>query len=130
MMAGIKNRDTKPEIFLRKALHGLGFRYRLGGCGLLGKPDLVFPSRQTVVFIHGCFWHRHDCKYFKWPGTNKEFWEAKLNANAERDKRTETHLRKLGWSVLIVWECELRQTGYTLPNPAITKVAKRLGFVA
>lgn len=129
MMAGIKNKDTTPELFTRKTLHALGFRYRLGGCGLPGKPDLVFPSRNIVVFVHGCFWHRHTCTQFKWPGTNEEFWRKKLNANAERDKAVQTQLRKLGWRVLVVWECELRQTSYTLPNPAMTRVATQLDTV-
>ena len=126
MMAGIRGKDTKPEIFLRKALHRLGFRYRLGGRGLLGKPDIVFPALNTVIFVHGCFWHCHHCKYFKWPSTNQLFWENKLTANAARDKRTKKELEKLGWHVLIVWECELRQTGFKLPNPVVSRVAKQL----
>ena len=126
MMAGIKGKDTKPEVFLRKALHALGFRYRLGGRQLPGRPDIVFPSRKTVVLVHGCFWHRHSCSYFKWPGTNKLFWETKLNGNADRDVRVEKALTDLGWRVVTVWECELRQTGYTLPNPAVSRVAQAL----
>lgn len=130
MMAGIQGKDTKPEIFLRKALHAMGYRYRLGGCGLPGKPDLVFPSRRAVVFVHGCFWHRHDCKYFKWPSTNKDFWETKLNANTARDSRTVSQLKNSGWTVLVVWECELRETGYTLPNLAVTRTASQLATIA
>lgn len=126
MMSGIRGNNTRPEIFLRHALHALGLRYRLGGRGLPGRPDLVFPSLKAVVFVHGCFWHRHHCSYFKWPGTNKEFWETKLNGNAERDTRVEAHLRELGWKVLVVWECELRQTRYSLPNSVVDRVAKQL----
>lgn len=125
-MAGIKGKDTKPEIFLRKALHAQGFRYRLGGSGLPGKPDLVFPSRKTVVLVHGCFWHCHDCKFFKWPSSNPQFWKDKLQGNSARDARKKMELKKLGWRVLTVWECELRQTGYKLPNKAINRVARIL----
>jgi len=126
MMAGIKGKDTKPEIFLRKALHSEGFRYRLGGCRLPGKPDLVFPARRVVVFVHGCFWHRHGCIHFKWPGTNQEFWTDKLNTNAARDCGNERTLEGMGWLVLVVWECELKATKYTLPNDAVSRVATAL----
>ncbi|WP_341684818.1 very short patch repair endonuclease [Limnohabitans sp.] len=73
-MSGIRGKDTKPELFVRKALHARGFRYRLGGAGLPGRPDLVFPSRKIAIFIHGCFWHKHECRYFKWPDSNSDFW--------------------------------------------------------
>ena len=126
MMSGIKSKDTAPELFLRHALHARGFRYRLGGAGLLGKPDLVFPSRRTVVFIHGCFWHRHLCGYFKWPRSNIEFWQTKLSGNAARDKRIKAALTRQGWRVLTVWECELRKTRYTLPNAAVARVSRIL----
>jgi DNA mismatch endonuclease (patch repair protein) len=126
MMAGIKGKDTKPEVFLRKALHALGFRYRLDGGKLPGKPDLIFPSRKTVVFVHGCFWHCHGCKYFKWPGSNQQFWQQKLEGNSARDTRVKRLLQKMGWCVLTVWECELRKTGYKLPNPAIDRVSRIL----
>jgi DNA mismatch endonuclease (patch repair protein) len=126
MMAGIRSKNTKPEVFLRKALHAQGLRYRLGGGGLPGKPDLIFPARKTVVFVHGCFWHRHDCKYFKWPGSNKSFWQTKLDGNAARDKRVKIELAKMGWRVLTVWECELRNTGYSLPNGAVNRVTRLL----
>lgn len=126
MMAGIKGKDTKPEIFLRKALHAQGLRYRLGGCGLPGKPDLVFPSRRTVVFVHGCFWHRHECKYFKWPSSNVDFWKAKLDGNHARDQRVEGNLIKLGWRVIKVWDCDLQKTNYKLPNTAVSRTAKLL----
>lgn len=126
MMAGIKGKNTTPEMFLRRALHAQGFRYRLGGCGLPGKPDLVFPGRRVVIFVHGCFWHRHDCKYFKWPGTNTQFWRDKLDGNAERDFRVKGELKKLGWKVLTVWECEIRETRYLLPNPAVSRLSRIL----
>jgi DNA mismatch endonuclease, patch repair protein len=126
MMAGIKNKNTTPELFLRSALHAQGLRYRLGGCGLPGKPDLVFSGRRVVVFVHGCFWHRHECKYFKWPGSNPQFWRNKLEGNVARDERVKRELLKMGWRVLTVWECELRATNYTLPNPALRKIVRVL----
>ena len=126
MMAGIKGKDTTPELFLRRALHAQGFRYRLGGCGLPGKPDLVFSGRRVVVFVHGCFWHRHECKYFKWPGSNKHFWRTKLDGNSVRDKNVKAKLTQMGWKVLTVWECELRKTRYTLPNSAINQLLQIL----
>lgn len=126
MMAGIRGKDTKPEVFLRKALHAQGLRYRLGGGGLPGKPDLVFPSRKTVVFVHGCFWHQHNCKYFKWPNSNKAFWYTKLARNVVRDKQVNRELSKLGWRVLTVWECELRKTRYKLPNSTVNRVTRIL----
>lgn len=118
-MSGIRGKDTKPELFVRKALHAQGFRYRLGGAGLPGRPDLVFPSRKIVVFIHGCFWHKHHCRFFKWPGTNQDFWIEKINKNVERDGRTMAALSAMGWCAHVVWECQLRETGYKLPNPFI-----------
>jgi DNA mismatch endonuclease (patch repair protein) len=126
MMASIRGKDTTPELFLRRALHAQGFRYRLGGSGLPGKPDLVFVSRRTVVFVHGCFWHKHTCKYFKWPGNNKAFWQVKLDGNFARDNRVKKELIKLGWRVLTVWECELRKTRYILPNGAVNRVSRIL----
>lgn len=126
MMAGIKGKDTKPEMFLRKALHAQGLRYRLGGCGLPGRPDLVFKGRRAVVFVNGCFWHRHLCKHFKWPGSNQAFWRAKLDGNHLRDQKAKKALGKLGWRVLVAWECELRKTSYTLPNAAVNRVSRIL----
>lgn len=125
-MSGIRGKNTRPEVFLRHALHAAGFRYRLNGVKLPGKPDLVFASRKTVVFVHGCFWHAHSCDYFKWPKSNKEFWKAKLTANERRDVHVAEQLRCLGWRVLVVWECELRQSNYTLPNPAVTRIKNQL----
>lgn len=118
-MSGIRSKDTKPELFVRRALHAQGFRYRLGGAGLPGRPDLVFPSRKVVVFIHGCFWHKHECRFFKWPANNRDFWVQKINQNAERDSRNLSSLKAMGWRVVVVWECELKATGYKQPNPVI-----------
>lgn len=106
-MSGIRGKNTKPELLLRKLLHARGFRFRLHAA-LPGKPDLVFPRRNAVIFVHGCFWHRHECHIFKWPGTRQEFWRDKLNGNANRDQRNVAKLLEEGWRVGIVWECALR----------------------
>lgn len=126
MMAGIQGKNTQPELFLRKALHAMGFRYRLGGKGLPGKPDIVFPKKHIAIFVHGCFWHMHECKYFKWPATNSQFWREKLDGNVQRDKRVTVELQSKGWTVLTVWECELRETKYQMPNSVVLAVAAKL----
>lgn len=126
MMAGIKSKNTIPEVFLRKALHAQGFRYRLGGGGLPGKPDLIFPAKRTVIFVNGCFWHCHECKYFKFPSSNIDFWREKLRKNVVRDIRVAEDLKKSGWNVLTVWECELRESGYRLPNSKISEISEIL----
>jgi DNA mismatch endonuclease (patch repair protein) len=108
-MARIRNRDTKPEMRVRRILHAAGLRYRLHGKTLPGKPDLVFAGRRTVIFVHGCFWHMHECRYGKaTPATNKSFWTEKRRSNAERDKRNRAHLQAAGWRVFEIWECETR----------------------
>ncbi|MGE6697130.1 very short patch repair endonuclease [Hyphomonas sp. NPDC076900] len=108
MMSGIRNRNTQPELLLRTALHRRGYRYRLNVQGLPGKPDMVLPKWRAIIFANGCFWHRHDCHLFRWPGTRQAFWEEKLNANASRDAHNLEQLTKAGWRVGIVWECALR----------------------
>lgn len=107
MMAGIKGKDTKPELLVRSYLHQRGLRFRLNSRKLPGKPDIVLPRYCTVVFIHGCFWHRHLCRTFVWPKTRPEFWKSKLDANAARDEKNAKQLKAQGWQVCIVWECEL-----------------------
>jgi len=112
-MARIHGRDTKPEMVVRRLLHGMGYRYRLHRGDLPGKPDIVFGKRKKAIFIHGCFWHRHDdptCRLARLPKSRLEFWGPKLAANAERDKLKQDALKRLGWNVLVVWECELRQS--------------------
>lgn len=110
MMSGIRGKDTKPELALRRALHARGFRYRLHDKWLPGKPDLVLPRFRVVIFVHGCFWHRHEgCKYATTPATRPEFWQAKFRENAERDQRNIDALLALGWRVAVVWECEIRK---------------------
>jgi len=108
MMAGIRGRDTKPEVLIRKALHARGFRYRLNVRKLPGTPDLVFPGLRAVIFAHGCFWHKHDCHLFKWPSTRPEFWRNKINGNVERDRTALESLESLGWRTGIVWECAIK----------------------
>lgn len=108
MMAGIKGKNTRPEVAIRKALHAKGFRYKLHEKDLPGKPDLVLPKYKTVVFVHGCFWHRHHCHLFKWPSTRRDFWEEKINGNAVRDEIQKQQLLAMGWKIVIVWECALK----------------------
>jgi len=110
-MAQIRAKDTKPEMIVRKLANALGFRYRLHVRKLPGCPDIVFSSRQKVIFVHGCFWHMHKCKYGKvTPKTNAIFWRAKRLGNVGRDKKNQIALKKAGWKSLVVWECELRKS--------------------
>ena len=110
MMAGIKGRNTRPEMVLRKALHARGFRYRLHAKNVAGRPDLVLPRYRAVVFVHGCFWHRHEgCRYATTPATRPEFWQAKFSANIARDIAVRDTLLESGWRVATVWECALRK---------------------
>ena len=109
MMAGIRGANTKPELRLRSALHRRGFRYRLHDARLPGRPDLVFPRHNAVVFVHGCFWHRHEgCHWCTMPASNVDFWNAKFVSNVGRDSRHRQAMRKAGWRVATVWECALR----------------------
>lgn len=107
-MSKIKGNDTKPEVIVRKYLFSNGFRYRKNDKRLAGCPDIVLPKYKTVVFINGCFWHKHDCKYFKWPKTNESFWHDKIMNNIKRDEVKRDILIKDGWNVIVVWECELK----------------------
>jgi DNA mismatch endonuclease (patch repair protein) len=108
-MAAIKGKNTKPERIVRSVVHALGYRYRLHRKDLPGKPDLTFSSRKKVIFVHGCFWHMHECPYGRVaPKTNPEFWETKRRSNVDRDRKHEAALRKNDWKVLTVWECALR----------------------
>ncbi|WP_234685699.1 very short patch repair endonuclease [Bradyrhizobium monzae] len=108
MMAGIRGTNTKPELLLRKGLHAEGFRYKLHDRGLPGRPDMVFPRYDAVIFAHGCFWHGHDCHLFKWPTSRPDFWRAKIARNRENDRRNELALAELGWRQAVVWECALK----------------------
>ena len=109
MMSAIRGRDTRPELEVRRLLHREGLRFRLHAA-LPGKPDLVFPKYEAVVFVHGCFWHRHpNCRYATTPASNQEFWQAKFNANVARDKRVLARLRREGWRVFTVWACRITE---------------------
>ena len=118
VMRAVKGRNTKPEIALRKKLFALGLRYRLNVKDLPGKPDLVFAKHKTVVFVHGCFWHGHDCKRgARQPKQNASYWKDKIARNKARDKKNASELKKLGWRVVTVWECEIKNL-----NPASLKI--------
>ena len=109
-MSHIRGKDTSIEIKLRKALFARGFRFRKNVSKMIGKPDIVLPKYKTVIFIHGCFWHRHrGCRYASTPKTRRDFWEEKFNRNIQRDKHQAEELINAGWHVLVVWECELKQ---------------------
>lgn len=107
LMAKIRGVDTKPELFVRKALYARGYRYRLHGRDLPGRPDIVFRKRRSVVFVHGCFWHRHGCKKTTHPKSRQEYWQEKFANNIARDQRNQAQLADGGWRVFVVWECEI-----------------------
>ncbi len=109
LMAKIRGKDTRPEMVVRRLVHGLGYRYRLHRKDLPGSPDLVFPGRRKAIFVHGCFWHRHPgCKLAYMPSTRRNFWKSKFENNIERDRKSVKALEELGWDILLVWECETR----------------------
>lgn len=112
LMSKVRGAHTEPELVVRRVLHSLGLRFRLHRRDLPGRPDIVLASRKTVVFVHGCFWHRHArCRRATTPATNAAFWLAKFDANRKRDRRNRTQLRKLGWQVVVIWECETLRVG-------------------
>lgn len=109
-MSRVRNRNTKPEMRVRRLVHGMGYRYRLHRSDLSGRPDLVFPSRRKIIFVHGCFWHRHPdpaCKLARMPRSRLDFWRPKLEGNQARDRVNEKKLHESGWKVFVIWECEL-----------------------
>ena len=109
IMSQVRGKNTKPELKLRRLIWRLGYHYRLHGPSLPGKPDLVFASRRKIIFVHGCFWHRHDCPAgWQAPKTNRKFWGAKLARNAARDREVQNSLRKKDWEFLVVWSCQLK----------------------
>lgn len=108
-MSQIKGKNTKPEMLVRKFLHANGFRYKLHDKSLPGKPDIVLPKYKTVIEVQGCYWHGHkNCKYFKLPKTNTDFWKNKISGNVTRDKENHKKIETLGWNLIVVWECELK----------------------
>ena len=125
-MAAIRSKNTKPELIIRKALFSKGFRYKLHDKNLPGKPDLVFPKYKSVIFVHGCFWHMHECHLFKWPSTRPEFWKKKITRNKDVDKRNIKKLKRDGWYILTVWECALKGRGKLVLDDAIENIAEWL----
>lgn len=125
-MSGIRGKNTKPEMIIRKELFRRGFRFRLHGKNLPGKPDLVFPKYKTVVLVNGCFWHGHDCKLFKWPKSNQEFWKQKITGTIQRDQRNQELLVKSGWRIIIVWECALKNKDLNSIKLEIDKLVESL----
>jgi len=108
-MSRVRGKHTRPEMLVRRLVHRMGYRYRLHRADLPGRPDLVFPKRKTVVFVHGCFWHRHSrCPKATTPASNRDYWLPKFRQNKARDKRKQRELERLGWRVIVVWECETR----------------------
>ena len=123
MMAGIRGKNTKPELLLRSGLHRLGFRFQLHRRDLPGRPDLTFPRWHAVLFIHGCFWHGHDCHLFKWPKSRSDFWRQKIIGNQRRDRAAFDELRRTGWRVAEVWECALKGRQRLLYVDVLCKIA-------
>jgi DNA mismatch endonuclease (patch repair protein) len=123
MMSGIRGKNTRPEIILRKALFAHGFRYRINDKNLPGKPDIVFPKYHVVIQVHGCFWHGHDCHLFKWPSTRQDFWRQKIESNRKNDRIKSKLLIDGGWRILTVWECAFKGSGRFDFNMLVNKVA-------
>ena len=125
MMAGIRGKDTKPELIILRKLHRKGFRFRLHDKKLAGKPDIVLRKYQAVIFVHGCFWHKHECRLFKWPQSRPEFWRNKINGNFKNDQRVIKILEESGWRICIVWECAVKGAGIDIDAVA-SRIAKWL----
>ncbi len=124
-MSQIKGKNTKPEELVRKYLFSKGFRYRKNVPNLPGKPDIVLPKYKTCIFVNGCFWHGHEgCKYFVWPQNNAEFWKNKITRNIERDRENQTSLSRMGWKVIIMWECSLKGHNTEIQLDNLVKVLK------
>lgn len=125
-MAAIRGADTKPELVVRRALHARGFRFRLHVKDLPGRPDLVLPKYSAVVFVHGCFWHGHDCNLFRWPATRRAFWEEKITANQARDRTVNSALALSGWRIGEVFECALKGPERLLQEDVANRLTKWL----
>ena len=121
VMSLVKSKNTRPEIIVRKYLFSLGFRYRLHDKTIPGKPDIKLPKYNCVIFINGCFWHGHNCEKYQMPKTNRIFWYDKIEANKSRDERNVTKLKELGWKVVVVWECELRNKDLTATSLSLLR---------
>lgn len=127
-MAAIRGKNTKPELTVRRALHAAGLRYRLHRKDLPGRPDIVLASRKAVVFVHGCFWHHHGCSNSVWPKVRELFWRTKILGNIARDRRNRRELRRMGWRVFVVWECDVRKS--SMPARRVIASIKDLPPVA
>ena len=138
-MSAIKSKNTKPEVEVRKLLHSMGFRFRLHKKDLPGSPDIVLPKYKTVIFVHGCFWHRHEnCKYASTPKTRKEFWESKFKANVKRDLEIQEKIKNIGWQSVVIWECQVKNKSFLTKkfvrklimtnNANLTKINKNLNI--
>lgn len=113
IMRAVKKRDTSPELQVRRTAHRLGYRFRLQRKSLPGTPDLVFPRHGIALFVHGCFWHQHEgCRLANRPRSNTAYWEPKLRRNVERDAQAQAELERLGWSVVVIWECQIQDPGF------------------
>jgi len=126
MMSGIRNKNTKPELYIRHGIHQLGFRYRLHSTQIPGNPDIALPKHRALIVINGCFWHGHNCHYFRWPKSNKEFWKKKIASNKKRDSRNIAVQKALGWRILVVWECAVRRSIHDSDFDTISLVANWL----
>jgi DNA mismatch endonuclease (patch repair protein) len=124
MMSGIRGKNTRPELLIRKGLFALGFRYRIHQKGLAGRPDLVFNKHRSVIFVNGCFWHGHDCALFKWPNSNVGFWRKKILRNRELDRLNSRALARDGWRILNVWECALKGPCRYPIEDVLTKITR------
>ncbi|PVV83507.1 very short patch repair endonuclease [Dehalogenimonas alkenigignens] len=124
MMSGIHNRDTQPELWIRKAIFSRGFRYRLHSRSIPGKPDIVLPKYKAVIFAHGCFWHGHKCLLFRWPSSHIDFWKEKIERNRKRDLEILHKLKLTGWRVLVVWECATKGPGRWAENQLLDKITE------
>ena len=122
-MSRVRSKDTKPEVLLRKLLFRKGFRFRLHGRNLPGTPDIVLPKFRTAIFVHGCFWHLHDCKRGTLPETRREWWKSKLEKNRERDRKNFLLLNEIGWRVAVVWECAFRKHGQDSKEHVISELS-------
>ena len=126
-MSHIRSKNSKPEELVRKYLFSKGFRYRKNVKMLPGCPDIVLPKYKTVIFVNGCFWHKHDCPRFVWPSSNEDYWRPKIMGNIERDKRNIAELQQLGWTVLTVWECELKKKVIDATLEQLEKRLRKIG---
>ena len=123
MMSGIRGKNTKPELLIRKGLHAAGYRYKLHENSLPGKPDVVLPRYRAVIFVNGCFWHGHNCHLFKWPSSQKEFWKQKIEGNIKKDRENNNALAVAGWRIMTIWECAVKGRGRLPFETVITEIS-------